>query len=297
MFHSLVKPEKKRQLLRLRLKETRPLVLFGAYNALTAMMIQRNGGEGVYVSGHMLAADLGLPDLGLTSITEVASRSGHIAGMVDVPTIVDADTGFGEPLNLARTVQTLENAGLAACHIEDQVNPKQCGHSAGIQVVDRVTALRRVAAAVNARRDSSFVVIARTDARAAVSLEEAIVRGKAYKDAGADVIFAEALRGPAEYERFKTEVDAPFMVNLNEFASTIPLTRQELVDLGVNIAVYPMTLMRLALGAVELGIASIIREGTQAPLIGQMQTKDELYDYLRYGEYQAFDDQVFEAGA
>lgn len=297
MLYSSVTAERKREILRLRLKESQPLILLGAYNALTAMMIQRRGGEGVYVSGHMMAADLGLPDLGLTSITEVASRSGHMAGMVDIPTIVDADTGFGEPLNLARTIQTLENSGLSACHIEDQVNPKECGHSEGIRVVDRVTAVRRVSAAVNARRDSQFVVIARTDARAAVSLEEAIVRGKSYRDAGADVIFAEALRSPAEYERFKAEVDAPLMVNLNEFASSTPLTRDQLADLGIDIAVYPMSVMRLAMRAAEAGISKILLEGTQAGLLDQMQTRDELYDYLGYSEYQAFDNQIFEDGA
>jgi len=285
----------KRFALRERLKESDPLVLLGAYNAITAMMLERRAVEGVYVSGHMIAADMGLPDLGITTITEVASRAGHMARMVAIPTIVDADTGFGEPLNLARTIQTLEEAGLAACHIEDQVNPKKCGHSDGIQVVDRTTAIRRVTAAVNARRDNQFVIIARTDARAAMGLEEAISRGKALRDAGADIIFAEALQGASEYERFKAEVDAPLMVNLNESGKLPPLTRRELTDLGIDLAVYPMTLMRLALGAVESGISTILREGSQESLLNQMQTAEELYDYVGYEGYQRFDNQVFEA--
>ena len=293
MFYSTTTAEAKRENLRSRLGREEPLVLFGAFNALTALMIQRNGGEGVYLSGHMIAADLGLPDLGLTTVTEVAMRSQQVSRMIDIPLMVDADTGFGEPLNMARSIQTLEDAGVAACHVEDQVNPKQCGHSEGIKVVERDAAVQRVAAAVAARRDPNFVIIARTDARAAIGLDEAIRRGKSYRDAGADVIFAEALRGEKEYERFMREVDAPLMVNLNEFGSGTPLSREELRNIGVSVAVYPMTLMRLALGAVERGIQIVMDKGSQAPLVSQMQTKDELYSYLGYSDYQIFDNAVF----
>lgn len=293
MLYSSVTPEQKRIQLRERLKESEPLVLFGAFNALTALMIQRHTTEGIYISGHMIAADLGLPDLGLTSISEVAGRAQQIARVVDGPALVDADTGFGEPLNMARSIQTLEDAGVAGCHVEDQVNPKQCGHNEGIQVVERAAAVRRIAAAVQARRDPNFLIIARTDARAAIGLDEAITRAKAYRDAGADVIFAEALKDAAEYERFRKEVDAPLMVNLNEFGVGDPLTRQELRDLGVDLAVYPMTLMRLALGAVERGLADIIASGTQLGSMPQMQTRDELYDYLGYDAYRALDNTIF----
>lgn len=293
MLYSSVSPEQKRVALRGRLSQPDPLILFGAFNALTAKMIERHGGEGVYLSGHMIAADLGLPDLGLTTLGEVSQRGAQISRMVDVPCIIDGDTGFGEPLNMARTIQVLEHAGLAGVHVEDQVNPKQCGHSEGIQVVSTDQALRRVAAAVEARQDPNFLIIARTDSRAAIGLDEAIARGKAFLDAGADLIFPEALRGAEEYAIYSEAVDAPLMVNLNEFGVGMPPTREELVRWGIALAVYPMTLMRLALGAVQRGIETISREGSQHSLLNQMQTKDELYDYLGYTDYYDFDNGVF----
>lgn len=293
MLYSSLTPTDKRASLRQRLKENRPLVLLGAFNALSARMIEQAGGDAVYLSGHMIAADLGLPDLGLTTATEVAYRANQVSRMIDVPLIVDADTGFGEPLNTARSIQTLEDAGVAGCHIEDQVNPKQCGHSEGIQVVSRQLALQRISAAVAARRDPNFLIIARTDARSAVGLDEAIARGKAFRAAGADVVFAEALRSPEEVTKFRDEVDAPLMVNLNEFGSHEPLTVDQLTNLGIAIAIYPMTLTRLAMGAVQRGIDTILASGSQLSLLRDMQTKDELYRLLGYTEYHAFDNQVF----
>lgn len=293
MLHSSVTPQEKRRLLRQRLEENRPLVLLGAFNALSARMIEQAGADAVYLSGHMIAADLGLPDLGLTTATEVAYRANQVSRMIDVPLIVDADTGFGEPLNTARSIQTLEDAGVAGCHIEDQVNPKQCGHSEGIQVVSRQLALQRISAAVAARRDPNFLIIARTDSRSAVGLDEAIARGKAFRDAGADVVFAEALSGPDEVARFRDEVSAPLMVNLNEFGSHEPLTIDQVKNLGIAIAIYPMTLTRLAMGAVQRGIETILANGSQLSLLPDMQTKDELYDLLGYADYHAFDNGVF----
>jgi len=297
MLHSSVTPTEKRASLRQRLEENRPLVLLGAFNALSARMIEQAGADAVYLSGHMIAADLGLPDLGLTTATEVAYRANQVSRMIDVPLIVDADTGFGEPLNTARSIQTLEDAGVAGCHIEDQVNPKQCGHSEGIQVVSRQLALQRISAAVAARRDPNFLIIARTDARSAVGIDEAIARGKAFRDAGADVVFAEALSGPEEVTKFRDEVNAPLMVNLNEFGSHEPLTVDQLSDLGIAIAIYPMTLTRLAMGAVQRGIGTILASGSQLSLLPDMQTKDELYGLLGYTEYHAFDNRVFGSGA
>lgn len=297
MLHSSVTPTEKRASLRQRLEENRPLVLLGAFNALSARMIEQAGADAVYLSGHMIAADLGLPDLGLTTATEVAYRANQVARIIDVPLIVDADTGFGEPLNTARSIQTLEDAGVAGCHIEDQVNPKQCGHSEGIQVVSRQLALQRISAAVAARRDPNFLIIARTDARSAVGLDEAIARGKAFRDAGADVVFAEALSGPEEVRKFRDEVNAPLLVNLNEFGSHEPLTVDQLTDLGIAIAIYPMTLTRIAMGAVRRGIDTILASGSQLSLLPDMQTKDELYGLLGYTEYQAFDNRVFGSSA
>jgi len=212
--------------------------------------------------------------------------------MIDVPTIVDADTGFGEPANTARSIQLLEDAGVAGCHIEDQINPKRCGHSDGVEVVDADVALRRIRGAVLGRRDPGFVIIARTDARAAVGLDAAIERAQAFVDAGADVIFPEALRSLDEYRRFRDAVDAPLMINLNEFGGRIPPTQQDVRDLGYELAVYPMTLMRLAMGAVADGIRHLLDEGSQHSLMDRMQTRDDLYELVDYDGHRMFDQSV-----
>lgn len=269
------------------------VVLPGAFNGLTAKILQAKGCEGIYLSGHMIAADLGLPDLGLTTASEVASRAQQISRMVDLPAIIDADTGFGEPLNAARSIQTIEDAGVAGCHIEDQVNPKKCGHSAGVDVVDVDVATRRIRAAVDARRDPNFTIIARTDARGVLGLSEAIDRAKAFVDAGADAIFPEALEGEREYEAFRKAISLPLVVNLNEFGRGIPLTIAQVAELGYEVALYPMTLMRLAMGAVERGVDELLEHGTQQALVPQMQNKNRLYDLLGYDEYAAFDDRIF----
>lgn len=296
MLYSRVTPEQKRRELRRLLCEDSPLVTLGAFNALSAQMIQDAGGAGVYISGHMIAADLGLPDTGLTTATEVAARAQQIARMVDVPAIVDADTGFGEPMNAARTIQTLEDAGLAGCHIEDQVNPKKCGHSEGIAVVDDDIALRRIAAAVAARRDDGFVIIARTDARAVLGLDAAIARARRFVDAGADVIFPEALRTEEEYAAFREAIAVPLMINLNEFGHGTPPTIDRVAALGYDMAIYPMTLMRVAMGAAERAIGEILNTGSQQSSMAGMQTRDRLYDLLGYGDYTRFDDDVYKAG-
>ncbi len=295
MFGSSVSPSEKRQALRRRLDEGGLTVLPGAFNALSAQLIARRGAPGVYISGHGIAADLGLPDLGMTTITEVAERGRQIARMVDVPAIIDADTGFGEPLNMGRSIVTLEDAGLSGCHIEDQVNPKQCGHSEGVDVVGTELALRRVEAAVRARRDPGFVVIARTDARAVHSLDHAIGRAKEFVAAGADVIFPEALRSLEEYAAFRRAIDVPLMINCNEFGRGVPPTQTQVRDLGYQLAVYPVTLLRLAMRAALDGIDEILEHGSQHALLERMQTKDELYELLGYEAYQAFDDRVFSA--
>lgn len=293
MFSTRVTPTEKRAALRRRLDEGGLLVLPGAFSAASARLIERAGAAGVYISGYMIAADLGLPDLGMTTVTEVAERGRQISRMVDLPTIIDADTGFGEPMNVARSIQTLEDAGVSGCHIEDQENPKRCGHSEGVRVVDADTAVRRIRAAATARRDPAFLLIARTDARAVGELGAAVERAKALVDAGADVIFPEALHGPEEYAAFRTALDVPLMINLNEFGRGTPLTQAEARDLGYNIALYPVTLMRLAMGAAERGLKALLTEGSQEPLLPQMHTKDELFDLLDEGAYRAFDDEVF----
>jgi methylisocitrate lyase len=294
MLYSTVTPTEKRRRFREALAAERPLVLPGAFNALSARMIERSGFQGVYVSGHMIAADLALPDLGLTTATEVAQRAQQIARMTDLPAIVDADTGFGEPMSAARTVQTLEDAGLAGCHIEDQVNPKRCGHSEGVEVVDRDAAVRRIRAAVGARRDPSFVVIARTDARSPHGLDEAIARAHAYVDAGADVVFPDALHSRDEFEKFRASVTVPMIVNLNEFGQGEPLGVEEAGDLGIDAVIYPMTLMRSAMGAAQRTLTTLAEDGSQRAALAEMQTKDELYGLLGYDAYTGFDTTIFQ---
>jgi methylisocitrate lyase len=261
----------------------------GALNPLSALLIERLGFEGVYVSGAVVAASLALPDIGLTTLSEVADRSHEVARTTRLPTLVDADTGFGEPLSAARTVSVLEDLGVSGCHIEDQVNPKRCGHLEGKEIVAVADMRRRVKAAAEARRDPDFVICARTDARAVEGLSAAIERAKAYLDAGADMIFAEALADAGEIEHFRTCVDAPLLVNMTEFGKTELIGATTLAGLGVNVVIYPVTLLRLAMGAVERGLAVLLSEGTQEELLEQMQSRAQLYDLLGYDEYSELD--------
>lgn len=265
----------------------------GAFSPLVASLVQELGFDGVYVSGAALSADLALPDIGLTTLSEVAARAIQIAGAIDLPVIVDADTGFGEPLNVARTVRTLENAGLTGCHIEDQVNPKRCGHLDHKTVVGRDEMVRRIRAAVAARRDPAFLVCARTDARAVEGLEAAIERARAYVDAGAGMIFPEALIEESEFEAFRAAIDVPLLANMTEFGKSPLLDVESLSSLGFNVVIYPVTALRLAMGAVEDGLRTILAKGTQASLIDRMQTRVRLYELLNYADYRAFDSELY----
>jgi len=293
MLYATTTPADRRATLRAELASGRLLRMPGAFNPLSARLIEAKGFDGVYVSGAVLSADLGLPDIGLTTATEVTQRAGQIARMTNLPAIVDADTGFGEPMNVARTVQGLEDAGLAGCHIEDQVNPKRCGHLDGKSVVDEETALQRIRAAVDGRRDPNFLVMARTDIRAVDGLAAAVDRAKALVDAGADAIFPEAMTGPEEFEAVRKAVDVPLLANMTEFGKGELLTAQQLADIGMNVVIYPVTLLRLAMGAAMSGLDTILAEGTQAGLLDRMQTRAELYDLLDYSAYNRFDADVF----
>ncbi len=265
----------------------------GAFSPLVAKLVSDIGFEGVYVSGAVLSADLGLPDIGLTTLTEVAARGGAIARATDLPTLIDADTGFGEPMSAARTVAVLEDAGLAGCHLEDQVNPKRCGHLDGKDVVPTEAMLTRLRAAVSARRDPNFVICARTDARAVEGLDAAIERAKAYADAGADLIFTEALRDLGEFERFRAAVDVPLLANMTEFGKSELVTAKQLGEVGYNAVIYPVTTLRIAMGAVESGLREILSEGTQSGLVDGMQRRSRLYELLRYADYNTFDSELF----
>lgn len=297
MLYSHVTPSDKRAVLRARLAAGELLQLPGAFNPLSARLIEDKGFDGVYVSGAVISADLGLPDIGLTTLTEVATRAGQIARMTNLPAIVDADTGFGEPMNVARTVQTLEDAGVAGCHIEDQVNPKRCGHLDGKATVDLETATKRIRAAVDARRDPNFLVMARTDVRAsldgAAGLATAIDRAKALVDAGADAIFPEAMRDLAEFEAVAAAVDVPVLANMTEFGKSELFTRDQLAAVGVQIVIYPVTLLRSAMGAAERTLDVIRETGTQDGVVGEMQTRARLYELVDYAGYNQFDTEIF----
>lgn len=294
MLHSATPAGEKRQALRDGLASGRLMRFPGAFNPLCAMLVERHGFEGVYVSGAVVSASLGLPDIGLTTLSEVATRSHEVARTTGLPTLVDADTGFGQPLNAARTVQVLEELGLAGCHIEDQVNPKRCGHLDGKEVVPADEMRRRIRAAAEARRDSRFVICARTDARAVEGLDATIDRAKSYLDAGADMLFPEALAGAEELERFKKAVDAPVLANMTEFGKTDLVEVSRLASAGVNIVIYPVTLLRLAMAAAERGLRELATVGTQEGLITQMQSRAELYELLRYDDYTTFDAELGE---
>ncbi|MEU3275367.1 methylisocitrate lyase [Saccharomonospora sp. NPDC006951] len=293
MLHATVTASQKRIAFRAGLSSGSLQRAPGAFNPLSAKLIEQQGFEGVYVSGAVLSAELGLPDIGLTTITEVAGRSQQIARVTVLPALVDADTGFGEPMNAARTVQLLEDAGVAGLHLEDQVNPKRCGHLDGKDVVERDVAVRRIKAAVAARRDPDFVIAARTDAAGVHGLDDAIDRAKAYVDAGADLIFPEAMRTPSDFERIRAAVDVPILANMTEFGKSELIDARTLDSLGVNLVIYPVTLLRLAMKAVEDGLRVIADDGTQESLLDRMQHRRDLYELLGYSDYNEFDENIF----
>jgi methylisocitrate lyase len=293
MLHSTLTASAKRQALRTRLASSELVRMPGAFNPLSASLIQEKGFEGVYISGAVLAADLGLPDIGLTTLTEVSQRGGQIARVTDLPTLIDADTGFGEPMNVARTVQLLEDAGISGMHLEDQVNPKRCGHLDGKAVVDEATALKRIRAAVEARRDPDFLVMARTDIRGVEGLEAAKDRAKKLVDAGADAIFPEAMADLAEFEAIRAAVDVPILANMTEFGKSELFTTQQLADVGVNIVIFPVSLLRLAMGAAERGLDTILAEGSLTNRVPEMQTRARLYELVDYAGYSEFDAGVY----
>ncbi|MGO2113157.1 MAG: methylisocitrate lyase [Pseudoclavibacter sp.] len=293
MLYATTTPAEKRRAFRERLATGELLRFPGAWNPLSARMIERKGFDGVYISGAVLSADLGLPDIGLTTMSEVAGRGRQIARMTDLPVIIDADTGFGEPMNVARTVQEFEDAGLAGLHIEDQVNPKRCGHLDGKEVVDASTAIKRVRAAVDARRDENFLVMARTDIRAVEGLDAAIDRAKRLVDAGADAIFPEAMRTLDEFAAMRAAVDVPMLANMTEFGKSELFSAQQLADVGMNLVIWPVSMLRIAMGATERALDHLTEHGQLTGLLGEMQHRADLYDLVDYEDYNRFDTSVF----
>lgn len=293
MLYATHTPAEKRRLFRERIATGELIQMPGAFNPLSARLIESKGFGGVYISGAVLSADLGLPDIGLTTLTEVAGRAAQISRMTDLPTLVDADTGFGEPMNLARTIQTLEDAGVSGLHIEDQVNPKRCGHLDGKVVVDDDTMIKRIRSAVNARRDANLLIVARTDIRSVDGLDAAVDRAKKLVDAGADAIFPEAMKDLSEFAAIRAAVDVPILANMTEFGKSELFTKQQLADVGMNIVIYPVSLLRLAMGAAMRGLDSLLETGTLHHVVPEMQTRAELYELLDYEAYNQFDSSIF----
>lgn len=293
MLYAQTTPADKRAAFRDRLAGGELLRFPGAFNPLSARLIERKGFEGVYISGAVLSADLGLPDIGLTTLTEVAGRAKQIARMTELPAIVDADTGFGEPMNVARTVQEMEDAGLAGLHIEDQVNPKRCGHLDGKQVVDEHTALQRIRAAVDARRDPNFLIMARTDIRAVDGLDAAVDRARRLVDAGADAIFPEAMASLEEFAAIRAAVDVPLLANMTEFGKSDLFTVQQLADVGMNLVIWPVSMLRIAMGATGRALDELTDAGALTRLLPEMQHRADLYDLIDYEGYNRFDTSIF----
>lgn len=283
----------KRQALRALMDDGRLHQFPGAFNPLCAQLIERKGFPGVYISGAVLSADLCLPDIGIATLSEFADRGRQIGRATDLPTIIDIDTGFGEPMSAARTVRLMEEAGISGCHIEDQRMPKRCGHLDGKDLVGVEEMVQKIGASAGARLDKSFCLIARSDARAVEGLDKAIDRMKAYVDAGADMIFPEALADEKEFEAVRSAIKVPLLANMTEFGKSRLLNRKELETLGYNLVIYPVTTLRLAMGEVDRGLEVLLRDGDQTGILDRMQHRKDLYDLLRYEDYNRYDQNLF----
>ncbi len=293
LFPEITAAEKRKQF-RDNLKTGKLMVFPGAFSPLTAMLIEKKKFDGVYISGSVLSNDLGYPDVGLTTQSEVAYRGRQIARSTTLPSLIDIDTGFGEPMNVTRTIQEMIEMGISAVHIEDQMNPKRCGHLDNKSLVSQDDMLKKLKAAEKGKKlDPNFLIMARTDARASEGLEAAINRAKAYIDAGAEAIFPEALQDEKDFEAFRNAVKVPLLANMTEFGKSKLLTQKQLTNLGFNIVIYPVTTLRLAMKAVDVGLDRIIKDGTQEGIVPDMQTRKELYELTRYEEYNEFDQSIY----
>ncbi|MGO9643277.1 MAG: methylisocitrate lyase [Candidatus Bathyarchaeia archaeon] len=279
-------------ILRNRISAKKILVAPGVFSPVIAKLAQDAGFEGLYFSGGAFANLLSLPDLGMTTLTEVADAVRHITSAVSLPVIVDVDTGFGEAVNVARTVRDMEAAGAAAVHIEDQIMPKRCGHLAGKRLVDVAEMIKKI---IIARESSQLVVIARTDARGVEGLDSAIERARAYIKAGAEVIFPEALESEDEFAEFSRKIRGPLLANMTEFGKTPYLTVSEFKRLGYRIVIFPMTAFRAMLFAVRQTLQELNKTGTQKKMLGKMMSRDEFYRLIDYYSYADLDKQVMSA--
>jgi methylisocitrate lyase len=276
------------------LQTERPLQVVGTVNAYSALLAERAGFRAIYLSGAGVAnASFGLPDLGITTLNDVCEDVRRICGATDLPLLVDADTGWGQAFMIARTVRDLTTAGAAGMHIEDQVQAKRCGHRPGKALVTGPEMCDRIRAAVDARPDAKFVIMARTDAHAVEGQQAALDRAAAYVEAGADMIFAEALKTLDEYRDFTASVDVPVLANITEFGKTPLFTTGELGDAGVRLALYPLSAYRAMSKAAIAVYESLRADGTQSAVLDSMQTRSELYEVLGYHDYERKLDELF----
>ena len=280
----------KRKDLNDKLKSNKILRVPGAYNPLTAKVIEEIGYEAVYVSGGVMANDLGYPDIGLTTLKDVSYRSNQIARVTNLPTIVDVDTGFK---SCEETIKTFEKFGIAAVHIEDQIEQKRCGHLDNKELISKEEMINKIKKCINARTDKNFKIIARSDAKDVEGIDKMIDRCKSYIDAGAEIIFPEALKDEKEFEIVRKSLKCYLLANMTEFGKSKILNYKELENLGYNIVIYPVTTQRLAIKSVEEGLRAIFEDGHQNNIIDKMQTRKRLYDLVEYERYNALDENVY----
>ena len=282
-------PSEKRIELKNKLKKQKILKFPGAYNPLTAKLIAEIGFDGVYISGAVMANDLGIPDIGLTTLKEVSYRANQISRVTDLPSIVDADTGYGD---CKKTIETFEQLGLSGCHVEDQIDEKRCGHLDNKEIIPLAEMVNKIKTAVNAKKDKNFLIIARTDANSVEGIKKTIDRAKAYEDAGADIIFPEAMKDEKEFELIRKNLKVNLLANMTEFGKSKLLSANELENLGYNIVIYPVTTQRLAMKSVEDGLLTIINDGHQNNIIDKMQTRKRLYELIEYEKYNTPDKKI-----
>ncbi len=273
-----------------KLKSNKILRVPGAYNPLTAKLIEEIGYDAVYVSGGVMANDLGFPDIGLTTLQDVSTRSYLISRVTNLPTIVDIDTGFK---SCKETIETFEEFGIAAVHLEDQIEQKRCGHLDNKELISKDKMVSKIKECVSSRKDKNFKIIARSDAKSVEGIDCMIDRCKAYVDAGAEVIFPEALKDEKEFELVRKSLDCYLLANMTEFGKSKLLNYKQLEDLGYNIVIYPVSTQRLAMKNVEDGLRAIFADGHQNNIIDKMQTRKRLYDLVEYEKYNALDEKIY----
>ena len=284
------KPKQKRLDFVKKLKKNKILRVPGAYNPLTAKLIEEIGYDGVYVSGGVMSNDLGYPDIGLTNLNDVSRRSEQIARVTNLPTIVDIDTGFK---SCKKTIQTFEKLGIAAVHLEDQISQKRCGHLDNKELISTKKMVKKILECVKSRKDKNFKIIARSDARNVEGIDKMIDRCKAYIDAGAEIIFPEALKNEKEFDYVRKQLDCYLLANMTEFGKSKLLNFKTLEKIGFNIVIYPVTTQRLAMKNVEFGLRAIFADGHQNNIIDKMQTRKRLYELVDYEKYNSLDERIY----